>query len=135
VKLQPTDEFVACGDGGERRVAAEAIDEVLMEARQKFGTLTENRGVITLMSGLSATGTTKLNLYAMNKAALGSLDAASPCRIAVTVRLADASGDELDSSEHLSTALPCGLGEARRGKSRETNRLEGYPHTKRSTEI
>jgi hypothetical protein len=53
-----------------------------------------------LLNELSATGTTRLNLYALNQAAFGSLDEASACRITVTAALADASGAVLDSTEH-----------------------------------
>jgi hypothetical protein len=102
VQLLSNDVFLACAEcgGNDMRPAAEAFSELQRDAKQKFGTLPEAPGVITLMSGLSATGTTRLSLYAMNKTALGSLDAAAPCRIVVTVGLADASGAELDSSEN-----------------------------------
>jgi len=100
VQLLPNDEFIAYNDFAEGQAAVEVIYGLLREAQQKFGTLPETPGVITLMSGLSATGTTRLSLFAMNKAALGSVDAASPCKIVVTVGLADASGAELDSTEH-----------------------------------
>jgi hypothetical protein len=78
----------------------QAIEALYRDAKQRLGTLPETPGVIILMSGVSATGSTRLSFYAMNTSALASLDAASPCRIVVTVGLADADGAELDSSEH-----------------------------------
>jgi hypothetical protein len=99
VRLLPNDEFFARSSGGQE-FSTDAFYELKREAKQKFGTLPETPSVITLLSGFSATGTTRLSLYAMNKSALGSLDAAFPCRIVVTVGLADASGAQLDFIEH-----------------------------------
>jgi hypothetical protein len=99
-QLLPNDQFNEGDNSLEGQSAKKAIDGLLQEAKQKLGTVPETPGVITLMSGVSATGSTKLSFYAMNKSTLGSLDATSPCRIVVTVALADADGAELDSSEH-----------------------------------
>jgi hypothetical protein len=101
VALEPTDRFYAFGGGfGEEGAAANALFELAREAQQRFSTLPEPWSVVTVMSGLSKTGTTKLSLYAVNKVALGLLDVATPRKIKVTVQLVDASGNELESYEH-----------------------------------
>jgi len=73
--------------------------ELIREAQQKFRTLPETPGVVSVMSGLSRTGATRLSLYAVNKLALKSLDVSASCKIKATVQLLDASGNELESSE------------------------------------
>ena len=98
--LLPNDQFIGGDTSLEGQSAKEAINALRMEAQQRLGTLPETPGVITLMSGVAATGSSRLSFYAMNKSTLGSLDAAAPCRIVVTVGLADADGAELDSTEH-----------------------------------
>jgi hypothetical protein len=100
VALLSNDEFAASADGSEGQTAEEAIDGLLREAGSKFATLPETPEVIILLNGLSATGTTRLSLYALNQAAFGSLDESRPCRITVMVGLADASGAMLDATEH-----------------------------------
>jgi hypothetical protein len=101
VELLSTDKFYACDAGvGEQVAAAKALYELKREAQQKFSTLPEAPGVVTVMSGLSRMGGTRLGLYAVNKIALGSLDVMEKSsKIKVIVQLLDASGNELESSE------------------------------------
>jgi hypothetical protein len=73
---------------------------LIREAQQKSSALPEAPGVVTVMNGLSRSGTTRLSLYAVNKVALGSLNLPTSCKIRVTVQLVDASENELESSEH-----------------------------------
>jgi hypothetical protein len=75
------------------------VSELKGESKQKFSTLPEAPGVVSVMSKLSRTGGTRLSLYAVSKLALKSLDVAKSCKIKVTVQLLDANGNELESSE------------------------------------
>jgi hypothetical protein len=73
--------------------------ELIRDAQQKFSTLPEAPGVVSVMSGVSRTGGTRLSFYAVDKLALKSLDVAASCKIKATVQLLDASGNELESYE------------------------------------
>jgi hypothetical protein len=101
VALLPTNRFYASGLGaGEEVAAGKALYELIRDAQQKFSALPEAPGVVTVMNGLSRSGTTRLSLYAVNKVALGSLNLPTSCKIRVTVQLVDANENELESSEH-----------------------------------
>ena len=93
LELLATDKFYADIPEGQQ------LFELIREAQQKFRTLPETPGVVSVMSGLSRTGATRLSLYAVNKLALKSLDVSASCKIKATVQLLDASGNELESSE------------------------------------
>lgn len=101
VRLLSTDKFYASANGpaGEQTAALNALSGLAREAQQKFSTLPEAPDVVSVTSGLSRTGGTRLSLYAVNKLALTSLDVAKSSKIKITVQLLDASGNELDSSE------------------------------------
>jgi short-subunit dehydrogenase len=89
---------------GEEAAAARALIGLKREAKQKFAALPGAPGIVTVMSAISKAGTARLSIYAVNKAALGSLElkttSESTCTIKVTVQLIDTNGNELDSSEH-----------------------------------
>jgi hypothetical protein len=94
VHLLDTDEFTFA--------AASPWVNLTQEAQQKFRTLPEAPGVVTVMSGLSRTGATRLSHYAVDKLTLESLvksRVVTSGKIRATVQLLDASGNELESSE------------------------------------